>query len=371
DTNYLLDKKEDIRKYFKKIEALTIAIQELDAPNIPKYDNELIKDEERTDEIMLAFSKAAKSVSIPTAEQRRYPGPASRRINDALKPSVLSKDASPIEMRYWVDSFKSYYTSNDMDSFTILEKQSYFKTLLDTDLKTRIVSKMAEDTDVFGKDGCIDILENDFLARYPLFSRRLDFFQSQQRNGQTFTDFLANLKELSKLADLDKLSVEEMFVFCALRGTTDTALLDDFLELQNKSLKDIENAANIYESKLVSRSKLNRTPKESNIMKVSTPNQRRNVRQRPKQDFKPEPAQAKPQLKRPTTVREMKERGLCTRCGKSGHLPNECSYERSVVCNHCGITGHIAPACMGRGRINAIQSNERDASPSASSSFSD
>ncbi|CAB4046091.1 Gag-Pol poly [Paramuricea clavata] len=227
---------------------------------------------------------------------------------------------------------------------------------------------MTESTDVFGKDGCVDILENDFLARYPLFSRRLDFFQSQQRNGQLFTDFLANLKELSKLADLDKLSVEEMFVFCALRGTTDTSLLDDFLELQNKSLKDIENAANIYESKLVSRSKLNGPPKD-NVMRISTSNQRRYTKQKPRQDFKPEPAQSKTQLKRPTTVREMKERGLCTRCGKSGHLPIDCSYEKGVVCNHCGIKGHIAPACMGRGRVNAI--NERDASPSANSSFSD
>ncbi|CAB4046330.1 Hypothetical predicted protein, partial [Paramuricea clavata] len=144
-----------------------------------------------------------------------------------------------------------------MDSFSLPERQSYFRILLDVDLRTRISAKMDGETNVLGPGGCLQLVEEDFLARYPLFTRRLDFFQSQQATGQAFTDFLAKLKELSLLADLDKLSVEETFVFCALRGATDNELLDDLLKLEKKSLKDIENAANLYESKLVSRAKLN------------------------------------------------------------------------------------------------------------------
>ncbi|CAB4045721.1 Hypothetical predicted protein, partial [Paramuricea clavata] len=317
DPTSLVERKEDIRKYFRKIESLTLIIQDLDPLNASKYDADLTKDGERSDEVIHALSKAAKTVTMPTADSRRHPGTFSRRINESLKPAILSKDASPTEMRHWIDAFKSYYSSNDMDSFSVQERQSYFKILLDVDLRTRIMAKMSDDTDVFGNDGCIDLLEKDFLARYPLFSRRLDFFQSQQRPGQAFTDFLAKLKEMSKLADLEKLSVEEIFVFCALRGTTDSDLLDDLLELQDKTLKDIENAASLYESKLVSRSKLNAANNGNDkVMRISAPNQRRyNAKPKPKHDVKPD--SSKSTFKRPTTVRGMKEQGLCTRCGRN------------------------------------------------------
>ncbi|CAB4046073.1 Hypothetical predicted protein, partial [Paramuricea clavata] len=263
DAASIIERKENVKKYFHKIESLTIAIQELDPSNISKYDMDLTKDEERTDDVIHALSKAAKAIASPPADVRRHAGSKSRRINDSLKPTVLSKDASPTELRHWIDSFKAYYSSNDMDDFSKEERRSYFKILLDSDLKTRIMAKMNDNTDVFGEDGCLQLLENDFLGRYPLFSRRLDFFQCQQRNGQAFTDFMAKLKELSRLADLEKLSVEEIFVFCLLRGTTDSTLLDDLLELPEKTLKDVENAGKMYESKLISRSKLNANPNEA------------------------------------------------------------------------------------------------------------
>ncbi|CAB4046332.1 Hypothetical predicted protein, partial [Paramuricea clavata] len=152
-------------------------------------------------------------IATPPNDVRRNNAPRSRRINDSLKPAILSKDSSPTELRHWIDAFKAYYSSNDMDEFNREERVSYFKILLDSDLKTRIMAKMTESTDVFGEDGCLQLLENDFLGRYPLFSRRLDFFQYQQRNGQAFTDFVAKAKELSHLADLEKLTVEEIFVF--------------------------------------------------------------------------------------------------------------------------------------------------------------
>ncbi|CAB4045926.1 hypothetical protein COA94_08935, partial, partial [Paramuricea clavata] len=314
----------------------------------------------------------------PPADVQRNAGSRSRRINDSLKPAVLSKDASPTELRHWIDSFKAYYSSNDMDDFSKEERRSYFKILLDSDLKTRIMAKMNDTTDVFGEDGCIQLLENDFLGRYPLFSRRLDFFQYQQKNGQAFTDFVAKSKELSRLADLEKLSVEEIFVFCLLRGTTDSALLDDLLELPEKTLKNVENTGKMYESKLISRSKLNANLNEP-VLKVTSQYQRRNqVKPKPRQDQDRFERRMPTSQKHPTTIREMKERGICTRCGKGNHIANECSYERNVICNHCGIKGHIAPACLSRVKVNAVQAERpndrprntdrpRDPSPSASS----
>ncbi|CAB4045298.1 zinc knuckle [Paramuricea clavata] len=350
----------------------------MDPSNIAKYDMDLTKEEERANAAIHELLKAA--IPRRPTEERSVQPSKTYRINDSLKPSVLSKDASPVEMRHWLDSFKAYYTSNNMETFSKSERLSYFKILLDCDLKTRITSKMDDSTDIFGKDGCLEILERDFLCRYPLFSRRLDFFQKQQKAGQPFTDYMARLKELSKLADLEKLSVEEIFVFCALRGTTDKDLLDDFLELPEKTLKAIEDTASLYESKLYSKAKLSApVDTASPVLKVyPPPTKRQGFRGgNPKRDRPNANAKAPTDAKRPSSVREMRDRGLCTRCGRNNHNTSGCSYDRSVVCNNCGIKGHIAPACMGR-KINVIgQGNDRggsrsrESSPSESSCTSD
>ncbi|CAB4045962.1 Hypothetical predicted protein, partial [Paramuricea clavata] len=190
DPSSIAERKDEIKKYIRRIETTVIALQEMDPANIAKYDIELTKEEERANEAIHELMKAAVS-RRPTEDRSGQPS-RSHRINESLKPAILSKDASP----------------------------------------------------------------------------------KQQRSGQPFTDYMAKLKELSKLADLDKLSVEEIFVFCALRGTVDKDLLDDFLELPNKTLKAIEETASLYESKIYSKAKLN-APVDSPVLKIYPPPSKR------------------------------------------------------------------------------------------------
>ena len=42
-------------------------------------------------------------------------------------------------------------------------------------------------------------------------------------------------------------------------------------------------------------------------------------------------------------------RGLCYRCGKSGHSPDQCYYKK-LTCRTCGKKGHIAVACRNPGK---------------------
>ncbi|CAB4045156.1 Hypothetical predicted protein, partial [Paramuricea clavata] len=178
DSASLTEKRKNIRKHFERIENLTFALQNIDPNNAPRYDADLVKDEERSDKAIHVISKAMKAIVATSTDSQRNPGRGtpSRRINDSLKPALLPKDASPIEMRHWLESFRSYYASNDMDSLP--ERQSYFRILLDVDLRTRISAKMDGETNVLGPGGCLQLVEDDFLARYPLLARRLDFLMS-------------------------------------------------------------------------------------------------------------------------------------------------------------------------------------------------
>ncbi|CAB4045963.1 Hypothetical predicted protein, partial [Paramuricea clavata] len=238
----------------------TIELQETDPDSFDKYGDELDNDQIRFEEARSIIVKAIASASNgQTRNSNDQTNPRTVRINDSLKPEVLGKDATPIEMRQWTESFEAYYASNRMDTFTIKERQSYFKILLDTELRRCINSKINAETDIFGTNGCIAMLEQDFKVRYPIFTRRLDYFQCRMKEGEHFTDFWARLKEMGKLADVNKLSAEEINVFRGICGCADKELLDEFLKLKEKTEETIEETAKIHEGKLSSRAKLNPT----------------------------------------------------------------------------------------------------------------
>ncbi|CAB4046075.1 Hypothetical predicted protein, partial [Paramuricea clavata] len=50
DSASLTEKKDNIRKYFRRIENLTLILQDIDPDNAPKYDADLVFDGERSDE---------------------------------------------------------------------------------------------------------------------------------------------------------------------------------------------------------------------------------------------------------------------------------------------------------------------------------
>ena len=98
------------------------------------------------------------------------------QINGALKPSVLNDDFTPVEMRAWVSQFKAFYSTSNMAQCTVEDQQAYLKICVDPNLYLRLSDKVSPTTEIFGEGGCIDLIKEEFLNKYPLFSRRLDFF---------------------------------------------------------------------------------------------------------------------------------------------------------------------------------------------------
>ena len=116
------------------------------------------------------------------------------RPNEALKPFTLTCENNPIEFRTWQRKFRVYYTTSSFDKRNLEEQQAYTTNCLDPKLEQRIQAKIETDTPVFGKENSImKALEDDLLIRFPMFNRRLEFFQCTQSKGQSFTDFCAVL----------------------------------------------------------------------------------------------------------------------------------------------------------------------------------
>ena len=65
---------------------------------------------------------------------------AAHKPNEALKPYLLSRGHSPMELREWIDRFRAYHSTSRMDLCSIQDQQGYFRNSLELALFSRIKS---------------------------------------------------------------------------------------------------------------------------------------------------------------------------------------------------------------------------------------
>ncbi|CAB4046167.1 Hypothetical predicted protein, partial [Paramuricea clavata] len=123
----LKESKAEIKRCYNQMEEVTMELQNLDPEQLDDYNDELDVDRARFEEARELVMKAiatANGAANNESRNREVSNGRVNRINEALKPEILAKDATPVEMRHWVEAFQAYYMSNRMDTLTIQEKQS-------------------------------------------------------------------------------------------------------------------------------------------------------------------------------------------------------------------------------------------------------
>ena len=93
-------------------------------------------------------------------------------------------------------------------------------------------SPIFDDANQPGMASCFSLLKEEYRQCYPIVSRRVDFFGLSQVKGQSFMEFLAQVKLFGTLADIETLGVENLYVFKAVVG-----MQDDFADLREKILE--------------------------------------------------------------------------------------------------------------------------------------
>jgi hypothetical protein len=255
-------------------------------------------------------------------------------------------------MRSWVNKFKAFYTTSCLDRCTIAEQQAYLRICIDTNLEARIQDKIQENTPIFGEDGCIQLLEEEFLLKYPLFTRRLEFFRYNQTEGQLFTDYCAKLKAIGEEADLHKLEVDDLYVFRYICGTSDNKLKEKFLKQEDPTLDDLNRIARAYE---ISSSALQAMKDTSTVAQVQN---ERNLKG--KRNFK--------EKRKGKTVAEKfnNKIGNCHGCG-GNHTRDVCPIKH-LTCHKCGKIAHLARVCRGKASRPNSRLPSRSSSPQQSKS---
>jgi hypothetical protein len=352
----LEDASKDVKTTYSKLENILLELQQKDSANFDTYDEALISSKEKYDDILYKLMHVSANLfSAPQPQLVAAPEPHQGRhfrINEALKPFLLTKDHNPCELRSWINKFKAFYSTSMLDRCTLAEQHAYLRICLDSNLEARIQDKLEDEMPIFGEGGCIDLLEEEFRMTYPLFARRLDFFRFSQTQGQLFTDYCGKLRAKGEEADLHKLTIDELYVFRYICGTDDNKLKERFLKHEDPTLEVLNRIARAYE---VTKSTLKamETPSTS-ISQVN--NKKKWNKQRGK------PSATANSNNGYILIEDLY--GRCFHCGQD-HKTNDCTRQ-NLICNRCNKKGHIGPVCLGPNQRNSKangRANSRAPSP--------
>ena len=285
--------------------------------------------------------------------------------NISLTPEILRHDADLTAFEIWVDKFGAWYSSSRFSKATRLEQQSYLFSVLDNNLCSILRAAATDKTPVYGSAGApgyIELLKAEFEHLNPVFARRVAFFESTQKMGQSFIEFAANVKSNAQNAKMREISQEELIVHVLLKGA-EPELRVKLLKLTNPSYENLVEEARAFYAAQASEAILSKPSQVSNV------NQTVQQNSAPRVEYIIQPV---------VTKQELNAKGItCYKCGSKKHMTFKCEvHPKNLNCTNCQNTGHIRQICLGkrkqtRGRRDfRPRSRERSKSAGRTPAFS-
>lgn len=181
-----------------------------------------------------------------------------------------------------------------------------------------------------------------YNPRHLIIMERHNFRERKQKEGESFRDFLVDLKKLSQHCGFqNNIRLEEELMEQVVRGIKDDRLRTRFLGTPDLTLEKViqqtltDEKAQVYSDSL----KVIETKSSSQISRANANYTKNNFANKGHKNM---------------DSRGSKYGGLnsnnrdivCYRCGKQGHPRSKCRVDKYVKCYKCKKTGHLAVICM-------------------------
>ena len=272
-------------------------------------------------------------------DQRLNGGASSLKVQDSLKPFVLSKEHSVLEFSQWKKEFRAFYSASKLEKLDISGQQAFFRKYIESNLLSVLETKITRTTTVFnndnapGTDSCFQLLEDEFQLRYPLVARRFQLFSIRQARGETFTEYMAKIKTMATHCGLESLGVEGLLIYISIVGlnSTDFDLREKLLELPTLTMNEVDRVSRGYESA------------QSAIRGISSAFA--NLATTHEDDFH-QSVQQVSTSSAGTKWQQLQKLGRCPRCAqfRPDHSPAQCRAVK-LSCDLCFQKGHLRRAC--------------------------
>ena len=252
------------------------------------------------------------------------------RIDDSLKPKVLSLDMNPAEFRAWSAPMQDWHSFNNMSQFPLSQQHRFLFNVVDINWWTALEGHIQPDTPIMSEDdsvdSCLKFLRDEFDSRYPLIQRRALYFRYSQPKQMRFTEYLNQLLLHGAEADLHTLDVNGIHCFKAIIGASDPVLREKLLKLDSLDLESIKKEARAY--------------KVANEVAKAIDNPGKSAKLSSFQQKKKQPSASRKQ-------EQLRRQGLCFNCGQKRHENvNVCPQRATLHCTKCDKNGHVSSVCM-------------------------
>ena len=283
------------------------------------------------------------------------------KTDTGLKPKTLTLSFTPIELAVWLRAFNDFYVTSGLENSTLAKQQAYFRSCLDPTLENSLNPKILPGTPIQptldpGQNSCIGLLKEAFVTEYPIFTRRLDYFQVKQKPNQKYSEFYKLLKKHQAESDVAALDVDALMTMLMMTGCNDQEIRKRFLQEDEKTEANFVKIVTNYEAGLKYISAMKAESVSANAVRgnsarggrgrgapsvrgnrfVGTNNQSYNSAPMGHTDS---PIQH--------YMNQLRQKGKCIRCGASTNEPDNHPNCKAfdAVCNSCGKTGHQSNVC--------------------------
>ena len=211
---------------------------------------------------------------------RRARSPPPKSCTD-LKPDKLQKHYKPAQFAAWLRKLKVWFEASRFTKLHVSCQQEYLRGCVADSLMALVEPDVGADSPVFPLDdfadvvAIVDLLEAEITSRNPIMSRRYAFFQTQMSRSQTFSQYLAHLRDVGNFCELDSLDQNGIIIFIAITSMSSEYedLLDDVLKL-NPSKLDLKTLIEMARTFETSASAKKAFKKQASTARTQAGNQR-------------------------------------------------------------------------------------------------
>ncbi len=207
-------------------------------------------------------------------------GPSPSKPNTALTPAILTFEMSPIEFQFWSNRFASFFNTSKLHQLNAQDQREYFVSYVDQVVYNTVLGEMKSQfekqylplLEVTVQDDAnedvvlpslINILDNIWLSKYPLFKRRQTYFE-MEFNGKMrdLPNMIQDMRRASEVAGLDEMNKDTLTVYLVLRQVKDDVFrrmcwaepdltIDKFQDIANRRVREIDCSARYKQAKQI------------------------------------------------------------------------------------------------------------------------
>ncbi len=187
------------------------------------------------------------------------PVAAPGRLVEALKPSMLTLDTTPIKVRQWKRKLVSFLCRSSIPNWQDVSNQhSVFFGCMESAMEDRVMhhDRYEDRAAVLPADpvpdgsSLVELLDEVYLEEVPLFNLRLEFFRMRQRTGEgeTVEQFMELLEARAREAEVHLMTREDLIMFRCHTGVVEEGMLVEWRRLETPSLPKMKRAMTRYKA---------------------------------------------------------------------------------------------------------------------------